>query len=423
MVVVNTTIGSGIFLLPASLGAVGSISIIAWLFATAGAALIGGVLAWLAILDPRAAGLFSYIRNAFGPLAGFLSGVLYWASCVVASVAVALAVTGYFGVFVPEAAKGAGLILSTIAVVWLFIGVNAAGPRFVARFQSWTMAIGLAPVLLAALAGWYWFHGSTFAASWNVSGQSDLVIVPRATVMVFWAFLGIESAIVIAVRVRNPARDVPIGTLCGLGISALIYIAASAAIMGILPATSLARSTAPFADAALPALGVAAAGAVALCALLKACGTLGGSLLLTVETAEADSVMGEMRTRLALPTHKASHPNLIFTGVLTSLIVVASASPTLARQFTIVTDVAVVLSLMVYGAAALALFRLAHALPQSQRPWARSLGAAAALFSGVLIAVSEPDLLIWSVGFAFLAMIAYFAFRARRRRSLQLQRA
>lgn len=423
MVVANTMIGSGIYLLPASLGAVGSISVVAWFLATAGAALIGGVFALLAVLNPGAPGLFSYIRDAFGPLSAFVTGVLYWGSCIVGSVAVALAVTGYFAVFVPWAAEREGLIVTTIAVLWIFVGANALGPRFVARLQGWSMPIGLAPVLLAGLAGWLWFHAATFSHSWNVSGQSDLAILPRATVMVFWAFLGIESAIILAVRVRNPARDVPIGTLGGLTIAAFIYIAACAAIMGILPAATLLKSTAPFADATIPALGIAAGGAVALCALLKACGTLSGSLLCAVETAECESIMGEMRTRPSVPTHKVSLPNLFFTGAIGSLIIIASASPTLARQFTIVTNVSVVLSLVAYGAASLALLRLSQSLPRTKRNWARALGSAGALFSGVLIAVSEPDLLVWSGGTAVVALIAYALLRARRLGLVKLGRA
>jgi arginine:agmatine antiporter len=415
MIVASTMIGSGVYLLPASLAAIGSIAVLAWLAATAGAALIGGVFAWLALINPGTRGLFSYIRDAFGPLAGFVVGAIYWASCIIAAVAVALAVTGYLGVFVPFVATPTGMTISTVAVLWLFIGANVFGPRFVARLQSWSMLLGLVPVLLAAIGGWFWFHASIFVASWNVSGQPAFAVLPRATVMVFWAFLGIETAIILAIRVRNPLRDVAIGTLTGLLVAAMLYMAASAAIMGLLPAATLAKSTAPFADAVVPVLGASMAGAVALCAMLKACGTLGSTLLLTVETAESESVLGEMRTRVTTEiAPRVSLANLVFTGVLTSLVAIVSASPTLARQFTIVTNVAVVLSLMVYGAAGLALLRLSSGLPPARRYWARIVGVGGAVFSCALIAASEPDLLIWSAESVVLAALAYFVLRARR---------
>jgi arginine:agmatine antiporter len=422
MVVASSMVGSGVFLLPASLGAVGSISIVGWLIAALAASLIGGVFALLAIVNPRTAGLFSYVRDAFGPCAGFVTGVLYWASCLVAAVAIALAIAGYLSVFVPVVAKPPGLTIATIAIIWLFVGANFLGPRFVGAMQSWSVLLGLFPVLLAAVGGWFWFHGATFSASWNVSGQSDLAILPRATVIAFWAFLGVESAIVLAVRVHNPVRDVPIGTLGGLGIATVIYIAASAALMGMLPAAALAKSSAPFADAFVPVLGAAFGGAVALCAMLKASGTLAATVLLTVESAESESVLGWTRT--ASPaSHRASFANLMFTGALTSLLVILSVSPTLARQFTIVTNASVVLSVAVYLASALALMRLGSVLPRTLRVWSRIAAVLCTLFCVVLIAASEEASLIGSAAVIVVALAVYFAIHVRRMRRARLAEA
>jgi arginine:agmatine antiporter len=383
--------------------------------------LIGGVFALLAIANPGAGGLFSYIREALGPCAGFVAGVLYWASCLVGSVAIALAIAGYLSVFVPLVAKPPGLPIATIAIVWLFVGANFLGPRFVARIQSWTILFGLAPVLFVAVGGWFFFHAGTFVASWNVSGQTDLAILPRATVIAFWAFLGLESAIILAVRVQNPLRDVPVGTLGGLAVATIVYIAASAAIMGMLPAAALAKSSAPFADAIVPVLGAVFAGAVALCAMLKASGTLAASLLLTVETADCESVLGRMRTApLAQPAHRASFANLMFTGVLTSLLVVLSVSPTLARQFTIVTNASVVLSMAVYLASAVALLRLSSALPGTLRVLSRIVAALCTLFCIALIAASEVASLVGSVMVIAVALVVYSGVHLRTLRRARL---
>jgi len=409
MLVTSTMIGSGVFLLPASLGVIGSVSIIGWLVASLAAILVGSVFALLAIANPRTAGLFSYVRDTLGPCAGFVTGVLYWASCLVGCVAVALAVSGYLSVFVPVVAKPPGLTIATIAVVWIFVGANFFGPRFVARMQSWSVALGLLPVLFAAIGGWFFFHGATFAASWNVSGQSDLSILPRAAAIAFWAFLGIETAIILSIRVHNPLRDVPIGTLCGLGIATVIYVAASAVLMGILPAAVLAKSSAPYADAFLPVLGAVFAGAVALCAMIKASGTLASAVLVTVETAECEAVIGRLRTTEPMvPAHRVSFANLMFTGVVTSVLVILSVSPTLARQYTIVTNASVVLSLAVYLASALALLRLGGALPARLRWLSRVAAVLCALFCIVLIAASEAASLVGGAVVIALALFAYF---------------
>ncbi|HEY7789022.1 MAG TPA: amino acid permease [Vicinamibacterales bacterium] len=418
MLVASTMIGSGVFLLPASLAAVGSISILAWVAATIGAGILAGVFSWLAVLNPGTPGLFSYIRDAFGAATGFVAAVLYAVSTLVACVAIALAVTGYLGVFVPTIAKPPGLTIGTVAILWILIAANIAGPRFVARLQSWTMALGLAPVVLVALGGWFYFHGATFAASWNVTGEAPLAVLPGATVMVFWAFLGIETAIVLSTRVRNPARDVPIGTIGGLAVAAMIYMAACSAIMGILPGDVLAKSSAPFADAVVPMLGASVAGLVALSAMLKASGTLGSTVLLTAETAESDSVLRQISPAGPRHADKVTRMTLIAIGGLGSLVAIASTSPTLVRQFTIVTNIAVVLNLVVYGAGSLALVRLSGRLPRRSRIRAQGLGAAGTVFSAALIAASEADLLIWSAVATLAAVLAYWAANARRAQHL-----
>lgn len=413
MLVASTMIGSGIFLLPASLAAVGSISILAWIAATLGAGILGGVFSWLAVLNPRTTGLFSYIRDAFGPGAGFVAAVLYAVSTLVACVAIALAVAGYLSVFVPAIAGPRGLTLGTIAILWVLVAANIAGPRFVARLQGGTMVLGLAPVLLVAIGGWFYFSGATFAAAWNVTGQAPLAVVPRATVMVFWAFLGIETAIILSPRVRNPARDVPIGTLGGLAVAAVVYMAACSAIMGILPAGVLVKSSAPFADAVVPMLGASVAGLVALSAMLKASGTLGSVVLLTAETAESDSVLREISAAGPRHADRVATMTLVGIGFLGSLIAVASTSPSLVRQFTIVTNLAVVLNLFAYGAGSLALLRLSGQLPPRHRTGARILGLAGGVFSAALIASSEADLLIWSASAILAAALVYWSVTVR----------
>jgi arginine:agmatine antiporter len=421
MLVVSGMIGSGIYLLPASLGVIGSISILGWIAAIAGAAMLAGVFSWLTILRPGTAGLFSYILDTMGPGAGFVIAALYWVSCWIGGVAVALAVTGYLSVFLPVVSKPPGTTIATIVIIWLLIGINIVGPRFVAWTQSWLLAIGLAPVLLVAVGGWFYFHGHTFIASWNVSGQSFMHVVPQSVVIVFWALTGIENAILVSPLVRNPARDVPIASLGGLAIASVIYVAACAAIMGILPAAVLAKSNAPFADAVIPMLGASVGAAIALCAMLKASGTLGVNILMTVETADSESMLGQIkRNPTARPSDRQTAAQLIFTGTLMSLVVAASASPTLARQFTIVIDLSVVLGTFAYGAACVALLRISSSVPRRMRIWARALATGGLLFCIALIAASESDLLIWTAGAVVFAILTYLPIRQRRLKALKM---
>jgi amino acid transporter len=103
----------------------------------------------------------------------------------------------------------------------------------------------------------------------------------------------------------------------------------------------------------------------------------------------------------------------MFTGVLTSLLVVLSVSPTLARQYTIVTNASVVLSVLVYLASALALLRLSGVLPRALCVVSRILAVLCSLFCVALIAASEVPSLIGSVGVMVLALVVYLALHLR----------
>jgi arginine:agmatine antiporter len=408
MLVAGNMIGSGVYLLPSSLGSVGSISLLGWAIAVGGAALLGAAFSALTILRPEGTGLISHVREAFGPGSAFIWGVLYWTACWTGNVAIALAVTGYVAYFLPALAAPPGATFFTVGILWLFTAANIVGPRFVARFEGGTLLVGLAPVLLIALGGWFYFDPAMFSASWNVTGKPFWEAMPQSVVMVFWAFLGIESANIVAPLVKNPVRDVPRATLGGLLIAALVYTSACAAIMGILPAADLAASSAPFADAARPLVGASLAAVVALCAMLKASGTVGGWILVSAETWGADEVLGLLlRRRPARRDGGPSVANLLFNGALMSLAAIATANPNLARQFTVVADVSVILCMFLYAAACAALIRLSAERSPRWRLTARALAVGAILFCAWVASVSETELLLGSVA-AIIGVILFY---------------
>ncbi len=414
MLVASGMIGSGVYLLPASLAVFGSISILGWVLAIFGAGLLAGVFSLLEVLRPGRPGLFAHIQEALGPAAGFVTGVLYWTP--ISCVPIAIAVTGYLSVFLPGVASGIGATVSSLVVIWLIVGANIIGPRFVSRFSGWTLLIGLAPIALVAIGGWVRFSPQVFAASWNFGHQAPWRVVPASAVVAFWAFLGLEYASVVAPLVRRPARDVPLATFGGLGIAAVVYLAACGAIMGILPAATLARSNAPFADAAAPWLGAAGVAVVAVSAMLKASGSLGAGMLALTEAGDSEAVLGQLRKPRT--SRDGAGPSLasllVFAGVM-SAVVIGSASPTLARQFTIVADITVVLYLLVYIAACLALLRFSGQVRAERRTGVRVLASVAALFCAGMIAASERDLLVWSAAAIALAAATYGTAKFMRR--------
>lgn len=400
LLVAGNMIGSGIYLLPATLAPVGSSSLIGWGVAALGALALAVVFAGLGRLQPQADGLGDYAGAGLGRFFGYVAAIAYWGAGWIGNAAIAVAATGYLAVFFPVLRETWAGAWCNVGLIWLMTLAYMAGARTVARFGGATLAVGLVPIVLAAAAGFAAFDPAVFAASWSPGGAPLASSVPASLALIFWAFLGVESAAVLGARVRDPARDVGRASVAGVALAAVVYAAATAAVFGVIPAAELAASTSPFADLAGRVLGGVAAGLVAACAVAKALGTLGGWILLTGETARSAARRGFL-PRLFGEGAVTPPANPLVHGALMSAIALLSAQPTLAGQFGVLIAVTTVLILVVYALCCLALLRFATA-------WGwRAAGAAGLLFSAWAVAASEPGLLPWTAGFLALTALAW----------------
>ncbi|MGH9373955.1 MAG: amino acid permease, partial [Vicinamibacterales bacterium] len=128
--VMGNMIGSGIFLLPASLAPYGGLSLVGWLVSTGGALMLATVFARLSRLDPAAGGPYAYTRRAFGDLPGFLVAWGYWISMWTGLGALAVAFVGYLTPFFPHLAQTpASAAIVALVAVWALVAVNVAGVR------------------------------------------------------------------------------------------------------------------------------------------------------------------------------------------------------------------------------------------------------------------------------------------------------
>lgn len=413
-IVAGNMIGSGIFLLPVSLGAIGSITLIGWIAVLLGCLILGWVCSRLAMLRPGGLGLTGQVHDALGRYLGFQSAFVYWIATWFGNVAIALAVTGYLGTFFASIKVPMVLAGVTIAIIWLTTLVNLWGPRLIARFEGVALVLGLAPVLLVGGLGWAWFDPEIFRASWNVTGGSDLSAITASLGLIIWAFLGLESAAIVAAVVKRPERDVPLATAGGIGVAGVTYIIACTALSGVMPAAELAASTAPFAEVAARIWGPVAASILALCAMVKAAGTLAGWMLVGAETAEAAAELGLFPRMLSrINAHGAPSRNLIVTALLMTIVCVSTLSATLGEQFSMVINMAVVLNVLVYVYACLSLLRLSREVPAGTERLRVRLAALGGLGFGILIiALSEG----WMLGVAALILLLTVPLYLLRRR-------
>jgi len=412
--VAGSMVGSGVYLLPATFGAVGSISILGWLAATLAALAIAGMFAWLGRAVPEASGMAGYVQAGLGRFFGVQTTVAFWTLCWIGNVAVALAVVGAGAFLVPALTDPGPRLATTLAALWFAVGVSWVGPRAVARVEGFTLGVGLLPVVLAAVLGWLWFKPEIFLASWNPQGLGLAEAAGRSALTAFWAFLGLECAAAAAGVVRDPGRNVPRATLVGVASVALLYIAATSVVMGIIPGARLAASTAPFADAARATLGVGLGAVIAVCALLRAAGCLTGWTLVTSETTRSAADVGAFpaafRTR---PGERASPVNLLTAGVLMTLVAILTATPTVGEQFGTLANMAVLLALYCYILAGVSLIRLARRFPGGGRVAAMGTAGVAIACALGLIAQAKPLELALAVVPLFAAAILYFWLRRR----------
>lgn len=361
MLVAGNMIGTGLFLLPVDLATVGGISILGWIAGTAGAAALGLVFAKLGELDPQPGGPYAYARSFLGTYLGFQTNYVYWFANWIGNVAIALSVTGYLSELIPLLKTPPYSTAGTLLVIWIFTGANIIGPRFVGMLETWTMSLALIPILGISLLGWFWFSGETYMAAWNVTGGSDFHAVSRSASMALWAFMGVESASVSAGNIENPKRNIPLATLLGLVISAVVYILCSTVIMGIIPNEALRKSAAPFAEAARIAFGGWGVIIVSLCGILKASGSLGGWMLLVAETGQAAAEDGMFPRIFSRTNHKGIPVRgLIIVSLLMTTVVLLTVSPTIANQFSIIIDLAVVLTVLPYLYSSIAVWKVCY---------------------------------------------------------------
>jgi len=397
MLVAGNMIGTGVFLLPVNLAHVGGIAIFGWLIATAGVAALGLTFAKLGELNPQQGGPYAYARDFLGPYAGFQTNYVYWFGNWIGNIAIAVAAIGYLAELVPGITSPPGSVLATAALIWLLTFANILGPRVVGWLETWTMALALLPILAIAIFGWIWFDSGLFMAGWNVSGQSDLHATSRAASMALWAYMGIESAAVSAGVIENPSRNVPLATLIGLALAAVVYVLSSSVIMGIVPNEELRTSHAPFAEAARLVIGSWGAVIISICAVLKSVGSLGGWMMLVGQSAQAAAGDGMFpRVFARLNGNGVPGMGLVIVGVLMTAVLFATVSPTVADQFTRIVDLAVILIIVPYIYSAVAVVKVIYdkKLPRATFQLYKWIALAAVVYCLWAVIGGDPETVV-----------------------------
>lgn len=332
--VAGNMVGSGLFLLPSSLAPYGAAAWFGWLASAIGALALAAVFARLARERPASGGPYAFARAAFGAEAGFLTAWSYWVSIWCANAAIAVTFAGYFGALVPAAASPSATVLVALAALWTCTLTNAAGVRSAGAVQVVTTVLKLLP-LVALVACALPMLGEARSADVPARSPGLASATLATTVLTLWAFLGMESATVVAEDVVEPRRNLPRATLAGTAIAIVATILACGAVALLVPAGALATSAAPFADAASTLWGPLARPLFAATAAIACFGTLNGWVLLQGRLPLAAAREQAFPAQFArVDRHGTPRFALVVGSLLASALVLANAQKSLVGLFT-----------------------------------------------------------------------------------------
>jgi basic amino acid/polyamine antiporter, APA family len=356
--VIGNTIGTGVFLIPATLAPYGLNSLVAWGFTALGSILLAIVFSRLSRAFPDAGGPYAYVQLAFGPLAAFLVAWGYWISIWVGNAGIATAAVSALTPLLPWIAVVPGASAAiTIALLWLLTLVNWFGIQASGRVQTVTTLLKMLPLIAVAAVGVWSVRGTDVAAAASV--PLSVGSVTAAATLTLWALLGFESATIPADKVANPRRTIPLATMAGTIVTALLCTLACTTVLLLVPKNILLQSNAPFVDLANQLWGSGVGKVVAVFAAISGLGALNGWILMQGELPTAMAKNGVFPKIFArLSSRGTPGFALCFGSGLVTLLIAASYGNSMVRVFEFMILLSTTACLVMYALCSLALLRL-----------------------------------------------------------------
>ncbi|HKP69985.1 MAG TPA: APC family permease [Pyrinomonadaceae bacterium] len=375
-IVINTIIGAGIFGLPSKVQAqIGSYSLFAFIACAITIAFIVLCHAEVATRFSSTGGAYLYAKEAFGRTFAFEVGWVYWIVRMTTFAANCNLFVTYLGFFYP-AASDPYVRVAIIAVVT--IGLSAVNILGVKQSSAMTNVFTfgkLIPLFLFIAVGLFFVSPSNF----NFESVPAYASFSTAVLLLIYAFVGFEVALIPAGEVEEPQRNYPFALFIALAVVAFVYILVQVVCVGTLP--GLATSERPLADAANAFMGPIGAAVIVVGALISILGNLNVGLLGASRITYAMGEGGDMPRAVAATHERFRTPwvSIIMNGLIIFVL-------TVQASFLTAVAIATITRLLVYATtcASLLVFRRRTDMPPAR--FLAPFGAAAAILSLVLIA-------------------------------------
>ncbi|MEO8192776.1 MAG: APC family permease [Gemmatimonadales bacterium] len=250
---INYMVGAGIFVVPALVaGRVGGAAPAVYIVCAVAMALIVMCFADAGSRVSLSGGTYAYAEVAFGPYIGFVVAISLWfGSAVLASAAVINVFAATLAEFVPSFGTRAARV-AIIAIVYVVLaGINIRGVKLGSRAVQGVTLAKLIPLVILVAVGLFFIRPQNLAwPGLPPSGQ-----MARTSVMLIFAFMGIESALTPSGEVRDPSRTVPRSIFIALATVTILYMAIQIVAQGVLGPDLATNTTAPLAETARRILG------------------------------------------------------------------------------------------------------------------------------------------------------------------------
>ena len=341
--------GSGIIMLPTKLAQVGALSIVSWLITAVGSMCLAYAFAKCGMYGRKGGGMGGYAEYSFGKAGNFMANYTYGVSLLIANIAIAISAVGYAATFADVTLTPLMTGIYTIFTLWLATVLNFGGASITGRVSSFTVWGVIAPVLVISTAGWAYFSTDMYVANWNVNNMPFGEAATNSIAMTLWAFLGLESACANADAVDNPEKNVPKAVLGGtLGVAA-IYIVSTNMMFGIVPASELVNSNAPF-GLAFASMFNGTVGKIVMGLMVMSCfGSLLGWQFTIANVFKGAADEGYFPKLFSKITSKdAPVVGMVTITILQSLMSLMTISPSLSEQFETLVNLAVVTNIIPY---------------------------------------------------------------------------
>ena len=388
--IINSTIGAGIFVLPAVVAAdLGPAAPLAYIVCGAMMALIVLCFASAGSRVSLTGGLYAYVEAAFGPFVGVLAGVLYSLSASMAVAGVANVFVGSLAAIWPPAGNPAGRVALLALLFAALAAVNVRGVTPGSRLVEAMTFAKLIPLGVLILAG-VWFVRPEHLA---VGVLPPASAIGRTAIVLIFAFVGVEVALVPSGEVSHPARTVPRALFAALIVTTTIYLAIQTVALGILGPALAGYASAPLAEAMARVVGPGGRLFVLAGATVSTFGYVAGDMLGTPRALFALARDRMLPSALARVHPRFHTPHVAIVAYATFVAVAAITS-----SFTELAIVANVAILTLYLLCVLAAYEL-------QRRDVRSDGTPFVLRGGIAVPLAAAGLIVWLVSQATIRVL------------------